>query len=174
MTIHPPERIWWKPISGAERVYIAAALLFALITFFLMPIWHFLGAQNPTMQTYRVDKAEYLQRVMAWTDRHKVGELAGVPVVEPPPGGEVYLLARTFQWFPVLKLRAGQTYRVHVSSSDLVHGLSLQPLNMNFMVIPGYEYVLYVTPTQKGEFGILCNEFCGLGHHLMVGKLIVD
>jgi heme/copper-type cytochrome/quinol oxidase subunit 2 len=30
-----------------------------------------------------------------------------------------------------------------------------------------------VTPTQAGEFEIVCNEFCGVGHHLMVGKVIV-
>jgi cytochrome c oxidase subunit 2 len=30
-----------------------------------------------------------------------------------------------------------------------------------------------LTPADAGEFTILCNEYCGLGHHLMVGKLIV-
>jgi cytochrome c oxidase subunit 2 len=30
-----------------------------------------------------------------------------------------------------------------------------------------------VVPTEPGEFHIVCNEFCGVGHHLMVGKIIV-
>jgi cytochrome c oxidase subunit 2 len=33
--------------------------------------------------------------------------------------------------------------------------------------------VLTVTPNQAGEYGIVCNEFCGIGHHTMVGKLYV-
>ncbi len=174
MVIHPPERIWWKPMSGQERLYIAAAVLFALITFALMPVWHFIGNQNPTMQTFRVEKAAYIDKVMAFANQYKVAEEAGVPVVAPPPGADVYVLARAFQWYPILKLKAGQTYKVHVSSSDVQHGLSLQPMNMNFMAIPGYEYILYLTPTQPGQYGIVCNEFCGLGHHLMSGKLIVE
>ena len=27
--------------------------------------------------------------------------------------------------------------------------------------------------TTTGEFSAVCNEFCSLGHHVMVGKLIV-
>ena len=30
-----------------------------------------------------------------------------------------------------------------------------------------------VTPTASGDFRILCNEFCGIGHHTMVGRVIV-
>jgi cytochrome c oxidase subunit 2 len=33
--------------------------------------------------------------------------------------------------------------------------------------------VITVKPDRAGEYGIVCNEFCGLGHHLMVGKLYV-
>jgi heme/copper-type cytochrome/quinol oxidase subunit 2 len=40
--------------------------------------------------------------------------------------------------------------------------------------VPGYDYGLRVRPTEAGEFQILCNEFCGVGHHLMVGKVIVQ
>jgi cytochrome c oxidase subunit 2 len=40
-------------------------------------------------------------------------------------------------------------------------------------VHPGYEHVLTVTPDQAGEFSIVCNEYCGLGHHTMLGKIFV-
>jgi cytochrome c oxidase subunit 2 len=33
--------------------------------------------------------------------------------------------------------------------------------------------VLTVAPNQAGEFGIVCNEFCGIGHHTMIGKIYV-
>ena len=54
-------------------------------------------------------------------------------------------------WYPVLKLKKGQTYRLHISSLDLQHGFSLQPLNMNFQVLPGYDHVLTLTPTSSGR-----------------------
>ena len=45
---------------------------------------------------------------------------------------------------------------------------------MNFQVLPGYDHVLTLTPTSKGEFTIVCNEFCGIGHDKMFGKIIVE
>jgi cytochrome c oxidase subunit 2 len=45
---------------------------------------------------------------------------------------------------------------------------------MNFQVLPGYDHVLTITPTSKGEFTIICNEFCGIGHEHMIGKILVD
>jgi cytochrome c oxidase subunit 2 len=33
--------------------------------------------------------------------------------------------------------------------------------------------VITLTPTGAGEFGIICNEFCGIGHHTMTGKIYV-
>ena len=46
-------------------------------------------------------------------------------------------------------------------------------MNINFSVVPGYDYALHVTPTAAGDFRIVCNEFCGIGHHTMVGRVIV-
>jgi cytochrome c oxidase subunit 2 len=40
-------------------------------------------------------------------------------------------------------------------------------------VHPGYEHVLTITPDQAGQYGIVCNEYCGIGHHQMSGKIYV-
>ena len=98
----------------------------------------------------------------------------GIPVVEPAPGGDAYLQASMWRWYPVLKLREGQTYRLHISSLDLNHGFSLLPMNMNFQVLPGYDHVLTIKPQAPGTYPIVCNEFCGIGHQNMVGKIIVE
>jgi cytochrome c oxidase subunit II len=34
--------------------------------------------------------------------------------------------------------------------------------------------VITITPTTTGEFTIVCNEFCGIGHDYMIGKIIVE
>lgn len=172
--LHPPERIWWKPADRWEKLWITLAFLWAFGTFLMMPIWHFTAKQNPTGMSKRVDPKEYQRVYEEFVSQHKVGEEQGFPVVEPPPGGDVYLLARQFNWLPVLKLKKGQEYRIHISSLDVQHGFSLQPVNMNFMALPGWDYTLTFTPTQEGTYTIICNEFCGLGHHMMTGRIYVE
>ncbi len=103
-----------------------------------------------------------------------MGEEMGIPIVQPSPGADVYLLGRMWQWYPILKLRKDQTYRIHISSVDLQHGFSLLPVNMNFHILPGLDHVLTMTPTRAGDYQIICNEFCGIGHHFMTGKIIVE
>ena len=91
----------------------------------------------------------------------------------PPPGADVYLVGLTFQWYPILKLQQGREYTLHMSALDVNHGFSLYPININFAVVPSFDYALKVTPTVAGDFRIICNEFCGIGHHTMVGRVIV-
>jgi cytochrome c oxidase subunit 2 len=108
-------------------------------------------------------------------EQYTVGkdEASGFPIVAAPPGSDVYIRASTWQWYPILQLEMGEEYRLHISSMDLQHGFSLQPVNINLQVIPGYDYVATITPTSSGEFTIVCNEYCFVGHHTMVGKVIV-
>lgn len=174
MSIYIPEKDWFRAPEGAERVWVGLALLWCIVMFVMMPFWHFKGKQNSTGESYRVDPAAFVARVDRFVETNKVGEYNGIPVVEPSPGGDAYLLGRMWQWYPVLKLKEGQTYRIHISSPDLQHGFSLMPINMNFHILPGYDHVLTMTPTRKGEYEIICNEFCGIGHHLMTGKIIVE
>jgi cytochrome c oxidase subunit 2 len=174
MSIQIPEADWFKPPSGGERLWIGLALTWCLVLTLMMPYWHFKGKQNSTGEAYRVAPADFAERVSRFVEANTVGQDHGMAVVAPPPGSDVYLQAQMWRWYPVLKLKKDQTYRVHLSSLDLNHGFSLQPLNMNFQVIPGYDHVLTLTPTSAGDFSIICNEFCGIGHHLMAGKIIVE
>ena len=51
------------------------------------------------------------------------------------------LLARLWAFWPILELEKGKTYRLHLTSMDYNHGFSLQPVNINLQVHPGYEMV---------------------------------
>jgi len=144
-----------------------------MIMFIMMPYWHFYGKQNSTGEAYRVESVAYQTRVRQFVEAGTVGEDQGMPIVEAPPGGDAYLLARMWMFYPIIQMKKGQTYRLHISSVDLQHGFSLQPLNMNFQILPGYDHVLTITPTSSGVFPIICNEFCGIGHHAMTGRIVV-
>jgi cytochrome c oxidase subunit 2 len=175
MSVSPPEhRIWWnEPIEKVELTWIIVAFLWGLFMFGFMIFWHFIGGQNLNKEAYRVVPSSYEEKVEAFAAKLKVREEAGVPVVRAPPGTDVYILGRLWQWWPILELEKGRSYRFHISSLDLQHGFSLQPVNINIQVHPGYEHVITLTPTEAGEFGIICNEFCGIGHHMMTGKIYV-
>jgi cytochrome c oxidase subunit 2 len=174
MSIHSPAQGWFKAPTGAERVWVGLALSWCLVMFLMMPYWHFRGRQNSTGEAYSVRPVDFMARVERFVQTNRVGSFQGIPIVEPSPGGDAYLLAAMWRWYPILRLREGQTYRLHVSSADLQHGFSLQPLNMNFQVLPGYDHVLTIVPNRRGEYTIICNEFCGIGHHQMTGRITVE
>ena len=170
----PEQKVWWnEPIHRIELGWIVIAFLWGLFMFFFMIAWHFIGQQNLSNETYRIQPSAYEAKVEAFADMYTVGEEEGTPVVRPPAGEDVYLLARLWEWWPILELKKGQSYRIHLSSLDWQHGFSLQPVGINIQVQPGYEHVITLTPTKSGEFGIICNEYCGIGHHQMTGRIRV-
>ena len=66
-----------------------------------------------------------------------------------------------------------ETYRLHLTAMDYNHGFSLQPANINIQMVPGFEHVVTVTPNQSGTYSVVCNEYCGIGHHTMVGRVYI-
>jgi cytochrome c oxidase subunit 2 len=156
-------------------VWITIAFLWGLVMFFTMVFWHINGEQNLSNEAYRVKPEVFAKKVEAMAAKYKVREegSTGIPVVRPPAGTDVYMLARIWEWWPILELEKGKSYRLHLSSMDWQHGFSLQPVNINIQVHPNYEMVLTIKPTQAGEFSVVCNEYCGVGHHTMLGRIRV-
>ncbi len=178
MAIQPVKGNWWsEPLHRMEIIWISIAFLWGLVMFFAMIYWHLEGEQNLSNEAYRITPDAFAEKTEAMVEQYQVGEEGdtGVPVVHPPPGSEVYMIARLWEWWPVLELEKDQSYRLHLSSMDWQHGFSLQPTNINLQVHPDYEMVLTITPNEAGDFFVVCNEFCGVGHHTMVGKIrVVD
>ena len=172
----PSQRIWWKePLDRVELMWIIIAFVWCMVMFFMMPYWHVYGKQNLSSETYRTTPEMFANKAQAMVDKYKVREetAENIPVVAPPAGSDVYLIARLWAWWPMLELENGKTYRLHLTAMDYQHGFSLQPENINIQVIPGYEHVISITPNRAGTYGIICNEFCGIGHHKMVSRLYV-
>ncbi len=172
----PAERVWYKhPIDRVEGTWIAIALTWCLIMFFMMIGWHIWGSQNLSTETYRTTPQQFTDKAQAMVDQYTVRTETEqkIPVVAPPPGSDVYMLARLWNFWPILELEAGKTYRLHLTSMDFNHGFSLQPVNINIQMVPGFEHVVTVTPNKSGQYSVVCNEFCGIGHHQMVTRLYV-
>jgi cytochrome c oxidase subunit 2 len=175
MALTPPaSKVWWNErIERGELVWIVIAFLWGVFMFGMMIWWHMEGKQNLSNEVYRIDPAVYEQRTEEFVEKYTVREEKDIPVVKAPAGSDVYMLARLWEFWPILELQKGQTYRLHLSSLDWQHGFSLQPTNINIQIHPGLEHVVTLTPNESGVFSVVCNEFCGVGHHTMVGRIHV-
>jgi len=172
----PAKKIWWREhIEKSELIWITVVVVWGILLTLMMPLWHVYGEQNLSSEAYRTTPEMYLAKATAVVEKYTVrteGQLAK-PVVKPPVGADIYLVARLWDWWPAYELEVGQSYRLHLSSTDWQHGFSLQPANINVQVLPGYEMVMTVKPNKVGEYAIVCNEYCGIGHHNMLGKIHV-
>jgi len=168
-----PQGVWWKPAAKQEKLWLVIAFAWCMVLFAMMPLWHVKGGQNPSGIRTTVEPSEFEARTQRFIDEYGVDDESGFPTVAPPPGSDLYLVGEMWNWYPAMRLQAGASYTLHISSLDVNHGFGLVPANVNFQIIPGYDYALRITPKEPGEYYIVCNEFCGIGHHDMLGKIVI-
>jgi cytochrome c oxidase subunit 2 len=78
-----------------------------------------------------------------------------------------------FAWLPTeMTVPADTPITFHLTSADVTHGYEIVRTNGQAMVVPGY-ISQFTTQFAAGEYLIACNEYCGIGHHTMAGKLHV-
>jgi len=64
---------------------------------------------------------------------------------------------------------------LRATSADVVHGMLIEGTNINIMLVPGYVSELPIRFKAPGEHVMPCQEFCGIGHQGMWGKVkVVD
>ncbi|HYL06750.1 MAG TPA: cytochrome c oxidase subunit II [Thermoanaerobaculia bacterium] len=99
------------------------------------------------------------------------------PRVEKTAGGAVLVVgtAEMFAFKPdTIRVPRGKPVTFRLTSPDVVHGFEIVGTNANAMILPGYVTQFTVAFPRAGEYLLVCNEYCGLAHHLMQGKLIVE
>ncbi|PIC68144.1 cytochrome B5 [Sporosarcina sp. P21c] len=72
-----------------------------------------------------------------------------------------------------IRVPKGSTVLFQVTSKDVVHGFQVAGTNVNMMVEPGHISRFESVMKNDGEFTVVCNEYCGIGHHLMFGTVEV-
>jgi cytochrome c oxidase subunit 2 len=97
-------------------------------------------------------------------------------VVQRGPGRyDVYMRAQIWSFAPnEIKIPVGSTVTFFVTGADLLHGLLIERTNVNVMVLPGQVTKTTARFDEPGEYRFLCHEYCGLAHHTMFGKVIVE
>jgi len=77
--------------------------------------------------------------------------------------------ARWFEFNPSeVRVKQGDIVTIKVNNLDVIHGITIPELGVS-----GNE-VLTFKAGKSREFLFYCNNFCGVNHEDMVGKLIVE
>jgi cytochrome c oxidase subunit 2 len=87
---------------------------------------------------------------------------------------EVHVVARMWAFDPPeVRLPPGSDVDLYVSALDVTHGVYVEGTNVNLMAVPGAVNAARVRFDREGEYGVVCHEYCGTGHQLMMGKFVI-
>ena len=160
-------------IHTYEKLWLGAALV--LITVFIATVTYGSVGLGIAM----VDDSQETVDPEALGDHPDFGDPGVEQVGEDEY--EVHVVAEAFLFNPgsdqfgldPIEVPEGSEVTFYVTSRDVIHSFSLAGTNVNTMVIPGEVAEMTVEFEEPGEYGILCNEYCGEAHHEMEGTMIV-
>lgn len=88
---------------------------------------------------------------------------------------EVIMTLEAFAFNPSeITVPVGAEVTFIMTSKDVVHGINVPHTNVNTMVLPGYIQEITQTFDVADEYLMVCNEYCGVGHHMMTAQIIVE
>jgi cytochrome c oxidase subunit 2 len=154
MHIHEYERWWIIIITAVLGVFSAALVAGAVIFGVRLP--EPAGFINPT-QLENTEFANPGVRHMGDNDY------------------TVTMLARMWAFSPSeIRVPVGSDVTFRITSEDITHGFIVEHHNANLEIVPGHIAQLRVTFDRPGTYRFLCHEYCGRGHHLMHGQIVVE
>src|SRR5438105_5254075 len=101
----------------------------------------------------------------------------------PQDAMDVYVMGKKWMWkfaYPggpnsvnVLHVPAGRPVRLLMTSRDVIHSFYVPEFRIKQDVLPGRYTETWFEAVQPGRYQILCAEYCGAGHSVMRGEVIV-
>ena len=94
------------------------------------------------------------------------------------PRQVIEVQSRQFAWVvSPREVPAGTPLAFRITSDDVSHGFGLydpdDKLVFQVQAVPGELQKEFATLTKPGRYRVICLEFCGVGHHVMLGQLTV-
>lgn len=84
------------------------------------------------------------------------------------------IIAKRFSFTPNrIVLKRGEPVVLSITALDFAHGFNIPDMNMRTDLVPGKAVRVALTPDKAGQFGFLCDNFCGSGHEQMDGMITV-
>lgn len=155
MQVDRYERVWMWAATAMLAVFVGALVVSAVA-----------GASHPPSHTEVIDPDTLTV----------AGEFAAPGVTRHADGSVTVAIRAEFYVFRPERITvpAGVPVTFRVTSPDVLHGFQIVGTNVNLTVAPGYVSQQTATFETPGEYLIVCNEYCGLGHHDMHATLVVE
>jgi cytochrome c oxidase subunit II len=154
----------------AARIERRWATLSIAIVGVLVGMAAFIGIHEATMPQGHVETAD--PKTLHLSGEFIESNLGSV--VEADGSVTVRAIGQQYSFTPqcvVVPADTPVTFRT--TSADVVHGLLIEGTNINVMLVPGYVSVLPIRFNTAREHVMPCQEFCGIGHQGMWGKVKV-
>jgi cytochrome c oxidase subunit 2 len=98
----------------------------------------------------------------------------GKVLVHAPKRLEIHYLARMWKFEPSeVSVLPGSTVDIYLATADVTHGMQIVGTNVNLMAVPGAVNYARITFDKPGDYLVVCNEYCGISHHNMAGRIHV-
>lgn len=101
----------------------------------------------------------------------------------PDDAVEVEVLGQMFSWIFIydndketeneLVVPVDTPIKLNIESLDVIHSFFIPAFRVKVDAVKGLPTYLWFLPKEKGEFDILCAEYCGTDHSYMTAKLNV-
>jgi cytochrome c oxidase subunit 2 len=155
MQVERYERYWMWAATGMLVLFTGAIVATAVA-----------GSAHPPSHTETVDPEALSVS----------GEFAAPGVAIGSDGRVTVSMRAEFYVFrpTIVRVPAGRPVTFRISSPDVIHGFQVVGTNLNLTVAPGYVSEATITFDTPGEYLVVCNEYCGLAHHLMQGTIVVE
>ena len=86
----------------------------------------------------------------------------------------IEITAKKFEFTPSeVTLKKGEPVILRITSADRVHGFMSKPLKFDTDIAVGKPTDIAVTPDTAGDFAVICDHYCGIGHGNMKMKVSV-
>ncbi len=74
----------------------------------------------------------------------------------------------------IVHMPLGKPVRLWLRSKDVLHNFTVAQFRVKMDAVPGMVSYMWLEPTKLGEYEVLCEELCGIAHHAMRGRVVVD
>jgi len=75
---------------------------------------------------------------------------------------------------PTVHLPVDRPVKLLLRAKDVLHNFAVAQFRVKMDMVPGLVSYLWFEPTKTGEFEVLCQELCGVGHNTMRGLVVID
>lgn len=140
------------PIHGNTRLEVVwtaipAAILLGLVSY------SFVVLHNNEKKPAREIEVNVTGQQFAWSYEYPRSVTGGAPVTSDQ-----------------LYLPEGESVNFNIRSKDVIHALWIPAFRLQIDAVPGITTHYRATPDRLGDYPVVCNLLCGLGHSLMRSK----